>query len=451
MEGSLPHVEVSKLPQTPKVEKKKSNTKKTVIIVLAILFIACALCAAAIGFLTWKAASDAKKKEESRSIYQKVGVIEYSALYENGGINTDTKEEQVGEVKIMYTTSSEDEKEIVKSLLQSKPIAEKIQNSKGITIVIDTSMTKLHLEDVIKSGPEVLVAPGYLFFSGNYIYITSNAKLNDGHAFYQELLSGIVYAEMFNEFTNEDIQAFITNKEEYDFSKIDLMQEYIKVAGITETESTWQHPNNNLLSQYRSAVEICSTDAPISVLACEVVVYESGNKSKLPDNISTFLTKNMKVVENGEFTALNTFPAGQNDKYPGSAKLSISPIKYNDWDIGTFTDTKFKQISNSKVYHKVSVAQLEKLKTTIEKDGWRFIKKSAAVKSKKFGAVQQNWIFQKEGNLIKSELIIRTMNTSGLTSDCIVQGFAVFCDSKSIYKNSGYVLEVLVGEYTKAD
>jgi hypothetical protein len=180
-------------------------------------------------------------------------------------------------------------------------------------------------------------------------------------------------------------------------------------------------------------------------------VYQAGENDKLPPNSQEFIANNFDLRTNAQYNATGVIEGGEIKTSLEELNYEEADLRFNAWDVPNFTSDAYQLREDDIFYSELSSERLQRLRSEIEADGWQVQLETDPVEDDQFGFDTVRYIYEKENNLLKSQLTLMVMDTSTLNVDCIIEGIGeVFCDNKeSINKDSGYYVQVIVGQFAR--
>jgi hypothetical protein len=426
--------------KTP-IDKNKSISRLVIILIALILGLA---FGALLLFLVRTYQQQAEGSQANN-----IGVItpdRVAALEEES-----LEEREYGLINVFYDSELMIEPQIIEQLLNSEELGIFTESGTGdISIYIIPSITA----DQLASDNQQRQFSRFdgAIVSGNYVYLTEEFTRAIARPVnsYQSLFAGLMYAELFNQLDQQFLNQLSESENNYDFSNNETVSSF---ASLTDSDvADWQTPYPSKVKEYEVYVSVCSSvDSAVDLLICELAVYQASENDKLPPNSQEFIANNFDLRTNAQYKATGVIEGGEIKTSLEELNYEEADLRFNAWDVPNFTSDAYQLREDDIFYSELSSQRLQRLRSEIEADGWQLQLETDPVEDDQFGFDTVRYIYEKENNLLKSQLTLMVMDTSTLNVDCIIEGIGeVFCDNKeSINKDSGYYVQVIVGQFAR--
>lgn len=326
------------------------------------------------------------------------------------------------------------------SQLDSAPAANIYVERKLTTEKLFASYEKnYHLENI-----------GIGVVSGNNIYLTREFgnSLNKPEVAISSLLAALAYTESYAE-VEPMLLEFISAHKKYDLTAATSFTKYLEITQPAN-KTTWEVPYPKKLSEYTAKISFCAdvTTAP-QLWLCESAIFQSSNSELLPPANKEYFSS-MSQQANYSTTLLKQNYQAELQAILTKLSLQKSKIAYEDWQLPLFSSANYQQKLKSDNYQGLNADLLASLETEIVAAGWGKTVTSDKKKDSQFESERYSISFNRENPLIKSELTLLVLDTATINADCIIQGIGfTFCDSNSLYKDSGYYIQLVIADHNR--
>jgi hypothetical protein len=335
--------------------------------------------------------------------------------------------------------------EILKADVNLQPLLPS-GHSTDINLIVSN---KINHQDLNKSGAVVELAD-VIGYSGNNLLFAAESQelLKYPDRFSDNLVAGIAYAGLYNSLSATEVEQMQANKTAYNLNSTPTIASYLNIS--KGDAGDWKNPYPHKTTEYAGVSEIChEVTTPIRLFECELVLMSNGNAEKVPPDQRKFFTGDLEVAELLNFKALGRSSQADLGATFVDQKLKVSGTKYAIWAFSDLSEADYI-VSENNYFQNINADKLAALESALEKLGFSEKKISETVNDKQFGAPTYFVSYKKQGPLTTQHLNLRVLDTNKLNADCIVEGQgSLFCDGKSIYKNSQNYLQIVLAESAK--
>ncbi len=284
-------------------------------------------------------------------------------------------------------------------------------------------------------------------YSANFVYFPAEASLllRNPDRLMDNLVAGLQYASAFKDTPT-------TQGSVYDISASGLLASYLKDIGVspaTGEQKVWTSPYPEKSSEYSKVSEVCfEIGSYLELMLCEAALQLNGNQAQIPPKSSAFFEARGQQSF-ASFKALGRLAPNEIRSQISQLGLSESKIKFNNWGFNDMEAASYL-IANDGYYKNLNQEKLDSVKAVISSLGFELSEESTKVPNTQFGG-QSNFLKYRKNMPIGDILVsVRVLDTGSLSSDCIVEGVGeLFCTDDAIAKNSGFFIQIIVGEKLK--
>jgi hypothetical protein len=281
--------------------------------------------------------------------------------------------------------------------------------------------------------------------------------------FYRNFYIAVEVADWFNDIENSQVRQIDSESRGYEMFDLPKFAEYVEAMGSdARLSEDWQLPYPNQAQSYAELSPICSQElnSAVSLLACEAeIVIISENQDKIPPSSLKFIQEEFQIRRPNPafYGVIGSHTDAELDDFAASIPLSVSPTKYDNWEIEPFSQGTLYLAAKSDFYHRVSSERLEQLETQLVDAGWEKGEQTPKVKDTTFEAEKYGQRFTKTRGITEAELVLLVFDTSTMNTDCIAPADPEnpdepdysrnnFCDDDALFKDSGFFVQLAVAE-----
>jgi hypothetical protein len=304
------------------------------------------------------------------------------------------------------------------------------------------------LKNVDKNGYQLYVYAPFVI-SGKNIYFFNDelTEVNKQRA-YVNLLTGLMLADGFKSISSSKIDEHLNAKQKYGNKDLWFLQSYAYALGLDL--DNWKNPYPQKTSEYIGQEDLCKdVNEALNLFDCELALVENGKASLLPPTSQKYFSDigfaaDANYPNTYKFTGV--LPEDAFNKI-NPVTFQTSTIIYTQWQFTAFgKDSKVTdQQTSNKAYSNVVAGSITDLVKALKARGWTLDLETQPQADPQFAATQKAYYFTKEVGFYRQEITLRTLNTSELNADCIVEGSGKpFCDTHAITKGTNYYLLVSI-------